>query len=217
MSTSSQDVAIRCTKRNKRNEERWIKHFEELKSFKARTGHCRVSLGSNDNKSLAVWVHTQRTQYRLMTEKKKSRLTPSRAQALSNIGFEWGKNSNEVWQKHYTELKSFKARTGHCRVPQRFVENQTLATWVKNQHFHYKLMAENKPTSMTVKRAKALEDIGMIRNSKKQKTTYPSYDRVLWKGRTFSAVWRCNICLSARFFSLKEAQNHEETCSKNTK
>jgi len=41
------------------------------------------------NPQLGTWVHTQRRQYKLMIEGKKSSMTQEKAQALDSIGFFW--------------------------------------------------------------------------------------------------------------------------------
>ena len=46
------------------------------------------------NSQLGTWVHTQRRQYKLMNESKKSSMTKEKADALDSIGFFWAaKNS----------------------------------------------------------------------------------------------------------------------------
>lgn len=41
------------------------------------------------NPQLGTWVHTQRRQYKLMIEGKKSSMTREKAQALNSLGFFW--------------------------------------------------------------------------------------------------------------------------------
>ena len=41
------------------------------------------------NPQLGTWVHTQRRQYKLMTEGKKSSMTKEKAEALDSMGFFW--------------------------------------------------------------------------------------------------------------------------------
>ena len=71
------------------------------------------------------------------------------------------RNVNDVaWNKKYEELKQFKCREGHCNVPQRFSENQSLGKWVKVQRTQYKNMTEGKSSHITELRIQLLEDIG---------------------------------------------------------
>eukprot|EP00586_Coscinodiscus_wailesii_P017170 CAMPEP_0172518444 /NCGR_PEP_ID=MMETSP1066-20121228/290828_1 /TAXON_ID=671091 /ORGANISM="Coscinodiscus wailesii, Strain CCMP2513" /LENGTH=231 /DNA_ID=CAMNT_0013300847 /DNA_START=582 /DNA_END=1275 /DNA_ORIENTATION=- len=111
----------------------WQKRYDELKAFKARTGHCRGPQRFAENKALGMWVSNQRKQYKLMMENKPSQMTLPRVNSLDDIEFDWCVNKDDVWQKRYDELKLFKARKGHCRVPQNFAENKALGMWVSNQ------------------------------------------------------------------------------------
>eukprot|EP00586_Coscinodiscus_wailesii_P005696 CAMPEP_0172480494 /NCGR_PEP_ID=MMETSP1066-20121228/5665_1 /TAXON_ID=671091 /ORGANISM="Coscinodiscus wailesii, Strain CCMP2513" /LENGTH=95 /DNA_ID=CAMNT_0013241853 /DNA_START=130 /DNA_END=414 /DNA_ORIENTATION=+ len=70
-----------------------------------------------------------------------------------------GKSNNEVWMMRYEELKLYKARNGHCRVPQNSAENKALGIWVKKQRYQHKLMMENKPSAMTLPRVNTLNEI----------------------------------------------------------
>ena len=69
------------------------------------------------------------------------------------------------WQEQFQELLKFKEKHGHCLVPHSFEENQTLSRWVKRQRYQYKLMKENKVTTMTASRVVQLEEIGFIWDS----------------------------------------------------
>ena len=46
------------------------------------------------NPQLGTWVHTQRRQYKLMSENKKSSMTKEEADALDSIGFFWAAKHN---------------------------------------------------------------------------------------------------------------------------
>mmetsp|Transcript_24709 Transcript_24709/g.42269 ORF Transcript_24709/g.42269 Transcript_24709/m.42269 type:complete len:449 (-) Transcript_24709:164-1510(-) len=67
----------------------WNKKFQELKAYKATYGNCMVPQRYQANSQLGTWVHTQRRQYKLMTEGKKSSMTKEKAEALDSIGFFW--------------------------------------------------------------------------------------------------------------------------------
>ena len=69
------------------------------------------------------------------------------------------------WQEQFQELLKFKEKHGHCLVPHTFEENQTLSRWVKRQRYQYKLMKENKVTTMTNSRVVQLEDVGFVWDS----------------------------------------------------
>lgn len=69
------------------------------------------------------------------------------------------------WEERYEELVQYSRKYGHCLVPHTFQENLALARWVKRQRYQYKLMKENKPSTMTQDRALALESIGFVWDS----------------------------------------------------
>lgn len=72
----------------------WNKKFQELQAYKATYGNCMVPQRYQANPQLGTWVHTQRRQYKLMAEGKKSSMTREKADALDTIGFFWAaKNS----------------------------------------------------------------------------------------------------------------------------
>lgn len=67
----------------------WNRKFQELKVYKNTFGNCMVPQRYQANPQLGTWVHTQRRQYKLMIEGKKSSMTREKAQALDSIGFFW--------------------------------------------------------------------------------------------------------------------------------
>ncbi|KAL3945205.1 MAG: hypothetical protein SGBAC_000678 [Bacillariaceae sp.] len=69
------------------------------------------------------------------------------------------------WQEQFDELLKYKEKYGNCLVPHTFEENQTLSRWVKRQRYQYKLMKENKVTTMTDSRVIQLEEVGFIWDS----------------------------------------------------
>ena len=61
----------------------WENFYEELKTYKAQHGHCKVPKGYKENKTLGRWVMSQRAFYR------KNKLAKERVVRLEEIGFEW--------------------------------------------------------------------------------------------------------------------------------
>ena len=86
-----------------RLEAAWEERYQELVEYKAKYGDCNVPQqrggcalednndNHNHNPGLAVWVGTQRIQYRKFKgpQKQKSHMTERRVEALENIGFVW--------------------------------------------------------------------------------------------------------------------------------
>lgn len=69
------------------------------------------------------------------------------------------------WSEKFEELCEYRRRMGHCLVPHTFSENLSLARWVKRQRYQYKLMIENKSSTMTPDRVAALDEIGFVWDS----------------------------------------------------
>ena len=126
----------------------WNETFECLQSYKAKTGHCIVPQGFKENPKLAGWVRTQRAQYKLLKEGKKSSATEERVAKLDSIGFEWACGTSIVeWTKMYECLKLYKAKTGHCNVPHRFKDIPRLGPWVTTQRYQYKWLKGGKKST----------------------------------------------------------------------
>ena len=92
----------------------WEEGLAALTSFKGREGHCDVpALHSEGTFPLGRWVNRQRVNRDTMSAKRRQR--------LDAIGFVW--NALEAaWEEAFAALKAFKAREGHCRVPDLYIE-----------------------------------------------------------------------------------------------
>lgn len=70
------------------------------------------------------------------------------------------KTPNDIWEDHMKDLKKFKARNGHCRVPRHYNENPKLGRWVMNVRSHYQFLLKGKKSSLiTEDRLRQLQDI----------------------------------------------------------
>jgi hypothetical protein len=67
----------------------WKKRYGELKRYKDARGHCRVPSRDKGHPELGRWVMTQRRQYALLKQDRKSRMTRERQRLLEHIDFEW--------------------------------------------------------------------------------------------------------------------------------
>jgi len=65
----------------------WEQHFQDLRHFVMRTGHCAVPSTYKRNPRLASWVVTQRRQCKLLEDGKQSSMTRKRLEKLKQIGF----------------------------------------------------------------------------------------------------------------------------------
>jgi hypothetical protein len=111
----------------------------------------------SEHSKLGKWVDTQRRQYRLLQEGKRSQMTNPRIQAFGSLGFEW---EPPHWEDRLSELADYRKIHGHCNVPQKYSENSKLAHWVKTQRCQYSLLHEGNTSSMTTFRIQELESLG---------------------------------------------------------
>ena len=104
-------------------ESAWEDGLAALARYKSREGHCRVPvLYTEGTIKLGGWVHIQRASRDIMS--------PERRQLLDAIGFVWD-SLESAWEEGFAALTTFKAREGHCLVPQRHIEGTfKLGAWV---------------------------------------------------------------------------------------
>ncbi|GFH61990.1 hypothetical protein CTEN210_18466 [Chaetoceros tenuissimus] len=146
-----------------RSNDTWNESLKKLKEFKAQNGHCNVPQGYEANKALGKWVSAQRQSYILKSKGLQSWLTEERVEKLNNIGFVWAPKK-DTWHKRLEQLKEFKAKHGHCNVPQGYKSNKSLAIWLEHQRFQHKLMSKGAHSNMTEYRVEKLESIGILWN-----------------------------------------------------
>lgn len=85
----------------------WMKMFEQLLEFYRQNGHSKVPQLYEENPKLGAWVHSQRAQYRLLKNGKKSNLNNSRIELLKSVDFMWGvvrRDHQEAKQKLQEDL-----------------------------------------------------------------------------------------------------------------
>ena len=128
----------------------WEGHFQKLVQFKDLHGHCRVPQNySVDDVKLGKWVTKQRQHYQKYLAGKSSPMTQERIDALTKVGFHWGK-SQVGWEANFEKLVQFKESHGHCQVPSNYsVDGVKLGTWVHRQRQRYRnnLTGRNSPMS----------------------------------------------------------------------
>ncbi len=126
---------------------RWSTRLSELSHFIKLNGHSIVPLHYPENPSLSAWVRNLRKEY------KRNCVAQEKIKQLKQIGFTF-----EVlelrWQNRYEELNIFKARFGHCNVPNNYPQNPSLARWVSIQR------DKNKRNSLEAARVELLNLLG---------------------------------------------------------
>jgi hypothetical protein len=137
----------------------WEDRLIELADYRRVHGHCNVPKNYHGNTQLVYWLGTQRREYRLHQEGKKSHMTTSRIQELESLGFEWDSHS-AAWVGCLSELADYRKILGHCNVSQGYIENTKLAKWVGTQRCKYRLHSNGKSSTMTTFRIRLLESLG---------------------------------------------------------
>ena len=70
------------------------------------------------------------------------------------------------WENMFDRLLAFKAKHGHCLVPNRYDEDRSLGAWVSTQRRHYKAIESghhhHDSTPLTEERVTKLRDIGFV-------------------------------------------------------
>ena len=137
--------------------ETWFHHLEQLKAFKEEHGHFHLP----KNSSLSQWARDQRTQKAKIDKGMSSTLTPERREALDAIGFPWRLWTKKSWEDRIADLEAFRQANGHCDVPIRREEPQSIATWVDEQRKLYRLKhVKGKKTALTDEREAQLTAMG---------------------------------------------------------
>jgi hypothetical protein len=141
----------------------WEDRLSELANYRKIHGHCNVPQNCSENTKLGKWVGTQRNNYRLHREGKKSQMTTIRIQELESLGFEWKPSRVGItaWEDRLSELANYRKVHGHCNVPQNYIENSKLANWVANLRCQYRLDLTGEGKSyLTLSRIQTLESMG---------------------------------------------------------
>lgn len=125
----------------------WEKGFAALKQFKAREGHCRVPRGHQEGIfKLGTWVVNQRN--------RRGALSIERRRRLDAIKFAWALDRNP-WENGFAALNEFKAREGHCLVPNEHEEGTfNLGRWVTRQRI--------KKDTLSFECRRRLESLGFV-------------------------------------------------------
>lgn len=110
--------------------ENWFERYGQLVAYKQKHGDCDMPARWDENQKLATWVVDQRVR------KRDGNLEPEKIELLNRLSFNWNPRETN-WRGVYLELVKFQRQFGHCRVPQNWKENNSLAHWVKTQRMDY--------------------------------------------------------------------------------
>ncbi len=111
--------------------------FKDLMAFKAEHGHCnvpRTKSRNNKHSSLGKWCSNIRQAYKPIKEggNPGRKLSKADIRRLENAGFEWIGRKRYTFDERFKDLTAFKAKFGHCNVPQTKSSNKkhsSLGQW----------------------------------------------------------------------------------------
>lgn len=166
MLTSSQATQLKSTgyfarshpSANNEDDPEWDAMYELLKEHKAKYGHCLVNTKKWDD-PLAKWTLAQRRHYLCVQEGGKSRrLTTKKLLKLNEIGFVFRqKDKYKSFEQRVEELKEFKAKNGHLRVPTTL---PGLGVWVCHVRDQYRLAKMGREHTLNEDKIEILKDLG---------------------------------------------------------
>mmetsp|Transcript_19595 Transcript_19595/g.21907 ORF Transcript_19595/g.21907 Transcript_19595/m.21907 type:complete len:406 (+) Transcript_19595:186-1403(+) len=123
--------------------------LKALIDFKEKYGHCAVPYDFKDDPNLGNWVKNVRRGC--------VKVTNDQRMHLDAVKFVW-EPASERWQREWNaiveKLKAYKEQNGHCRVPWKYDQDQSLSDWVRTQRKKFKKGALRED------RKKALDAIG---------------------------------------------------------
>lgn len=162
-----------------KHDEKWQAHYEELKVFSQKYGHCIPTNREFQDKKyddLIKWVGRQRAAYAAVCEGRPFNgarsLTPARIKLLNQLGFEWKSSLQMTWDERFLQLVDYQREHGHTRVPQ----GPGLGHWVLDQRKAYKHLGgpDYKNNYLTEERVRKLDELGFewsLKNMGKREST----------------------------------------------
>jgi len=92
----------------------WNNHFENLKAFQQKHGHCRVN--SKEDNVLGRWICEMRSRYKQrLNGEVKTRINDDQIALLDGIGFEWKKWTGDPEEKKRRALETRKRENENKR------------------------------------------------------------------------------------------------------
>jgi hypothetical protein len=144
----------------------FIDRLEDLKAYKEKNGHLRVS--KKDDKSLNSWCKNIRNARR-NPESCKRKVTADQIAALDAVGFDWRSeiaSRNCQRQINFIDrveaLRAYKEKHGHLNVREK--DDKSLYYWCSNIR-NARKNPENNIITLTADRIAALDAIGFDRKS----------------------------------------------------
>jgi hypothetical protein len=142
-----------------KHDEKWNEMFYRLQEFRQLHNHAAVPQKYPQDIKLGRWVHYQRVEFWLYTNRGQGKITPERIDCLEKVGFEWDPQRAN-WNNMYNRLVKYKERCHHVQVPKGYKEDVELANWVRNQRLEYSNKLRGRKHRMTDERQAKLEQLG---------------------------------------------------------
>lgn len=153
--------------RRRKAEDLFSLRLSELRDFRSIHGHGSIPMPYPPNPPLGVWAANLRRQHALWKRAREESadaaavaehgegdrpggattaapydgyLTPRRRERLTAAGFDFESLTERRFAARAGELEEFRARHGHCMVPEKWDENPALGAWVSNLRSSYRRM-----------------------------------------------------------------------------
>lgn len=159
--------------RNNKPTKKWEDCLEQLKAFKAKHGHVRVSKKDPDPEIafLARWLDKQCFHYRKFQAGNQSCMTEEKIQRLKDVGFEMEsipssedrheRLAREKWSAMLGQAKAYKEATGSLTIEENNEEHRELRGWLKNQINEHKRLHDGFVSTMTQEKEEQLRAAGV--------------------------------------------------------
>ncbi len=109
----------------------WRANYLNLLEYRRRFGNCQVPQRWKENRKLASFVQTQRSDYA------KGILDREHIALLEKIGFVW-RTGMGTWEQRFDELCAYKEKFGDMMVPVKYPDNRLLGGWVSAQRTRHR-------------------------------------------------------------------------------
>ncbi|PRY01205.1 helicase associated protein [Pontibacter ummariensis] len=111
----------------------WEERYRQLRAYKQQYGHCFVPANCRENKTLGVWVVSQRWL------ESKGKLSADKLEKLNELGFVWSKDTQDQlkavydtqWEASFEKLKAYRQAHGTYQVSLKI--NAVLQRWTSWQ------------------------------------------------------------------------------------
>jgi hypothetical protein len=146
-------------------EKLWMERYGELQEYRKHNGDCLVPNRYKANHQLAIWVGTQRSEYKIFREglPGPSSMTTERIDLLNTLDFVWFV-ADFLWNERYRELQEYYEHHSDCLVPLVYKANPQLSIWVGTQRSDYKTLREGlpQPNYMSTERIDLLNKLDFV-------------------------------------------------------